>query len=251
MSGLRALSVSRTPDIIWKANRFSMLMNEFELTGRSTSHVVAINELDCSLHVEAVTSLLAMRAAAKKNGIDLRVRSAFRDFDTQLLIWNRKWRGERPLLSRTGQPLDAAALTPDERLDAILIWSAIPGGSRHHWGTEFDLIDAAAVTPGYQVQLIPEAYASDGIFAKLYSWLEANARRFGFYRPYRTDQGGVSPEPWHFSYAPVSLRAMELLSLTMLRRVLEQSEIDGRPQILARLPEIYTRFLLAVDLPSN
>jgi hypothetical protein len=33
--------------------------------------------------------------------------------------------------------------------------------------------------------------------------------------------------------------------------VLEQSEIEGKPQILARLPEIYTRFLLAVDLPEK
>jgi LAS superfamily LD-carboxypeptidase LdcB len=224
-------------------------MNEFELTGRDTSHVVAIDQLNCSLHVEAVTSLLAMRDAAARDGIDLQIRSAFRDFDTQLLIWNRKWRGERPLLSRDGVPLDAAALTPGERLDAILTWSAIPGGSRHHWGTEFDLVDVAAVPPGYQVQLVPAEYASDGVFARLTVWLEANARRFGFFRPYRTDRGGVSPEPWHFSYAPVSMRAMELLSLAMLRRVLEQSEIEGKSQVLARLPEIYTRFLLAIDLP--
>jgi LAS superfamily LD-carboxypeptidase LdcB len=225
-------------------------MNELELTGRDTSHVVAINQLKCSLHIETVTSLLAMRDAAARDGLDLQIRSAFRDFDTQLLIWNRKWRGERPLLGRDGMPLDAAALTPGERLDAILTWSAIPGGSRHHWGTEFDLVDMAAVPPGYQVQLVPAEYASDGVFARLTAWLEANARRFGFFRPYRTDRGGVSPEPWHFSYAPVSMRAMELLSLAMLRRVLEQSDIEGKSQVLARLPEIYTRFLLAIDLPA-
>lgn len=226
-------------------------MNELELTGRVDSHVVNITELGCSLHIEAVTSMLAMRAAAQQSGIDLQIRSAFRDFDTQLLIWNRKWRRERPLLSRDSQPLDAATLSPDERLDAILTWSAIPGGSRHHWGTEFDLVDATAIPSGYQVQLVPAEYASDGVFAKLNHWLNDNARRFGFYRPYGTDRGGVSPEPWHFSYAPVSMRAMELLSLSILRRVLEQSDIEGRPQILARLPEIYTRFLLAVDLPTS
>jgi len=225
-------------------------MNELELTGRSNSHVVSIAELGCSLHIEAVASLLAMRTAAAREGIQLQVRSAFRDFDTQLLIWNRKWRGERVLLGRDGSPLDSTQLGPDERLDAILTWSAIPGGSRHHWGSEFDLIDAAAVPAGYQVQLVPAEYASDGLFAKLTAWMDANARRFGFFRPYATDRGGFMPELWHFSYAPVSMRAMELLSLSMLRRVLEQSGIEGRAHVLARLPEIYTRFLLAVDLPK-
>jgi hypothetical protein len=73
--------------------------------------------------------------------------------------------------------------------------------------------------------------------------------RFGFFRPYRTDRGGVSPEPWHLSYAPVSLPALESLSLSMLRHVLEGSPIAGKPHVLARLPEIYTRFMLAVDSP--
>jgi hypothetical protein len=32
--------------------------------------------------------------------------------------------------------------------------------------------------------------------------------------------------------------------------VLEASSIDGKSHVLARLPEIYTRFLLAVDSPG-
>ena len=76
-------------------------------------------------------------------------------------------------------------------------------------------------------------------------------QRFGFFRPYRTDRGGVSPEPWHLSYAPVSLPALESLSLSMLRHVLEGSAIAGKPHVLARLPEIYTRFMLAVDSPAQ
>ena len=35
----------------------------------------------------------------------------------------------------------------------------------------------------------------------------------------------------------------------MLRHVLEGSPIAGKPHVLARLPEIYTRFMLAVDSP--
>lgn len=224
-------------------------MNELELTGRSRAHVVSVNALRCELHFQTVTSLLAMRDAAAHAGIDLQCRSSFRDFETQLLIWNRKWRGERPLLDRAGEPLPHTSLSPDELLDAILVWSAIPGGSRHHWGSDVDLIDAAAIPAGYQVQLVPAEYAPQGIFARLSGWLNDHAASFGFFRPYRTDRGGVSPEPWHLSYAPVAMPAMEALSLATLRRVLTDSDIEGKPQLLARLPEIYTRFLLNIDLP--
>ena len=108
---------------------------------------------------------------------------------------------------------------------------------------------AASVPAGYKVELLPAEYAATGIFARLSAWLDANMHRFGFFKPYRTDRGGVSPEPWHLSYAPVSMPALESLSLSMLRQVLDASAIAGKPHVLARLPEIYTRFMLAVDAP--
>ena len=37
----------------------------------------------------------------------------------------------------------------------ILEWSALPGASRHHWGSEFDVFDLAALPEGYRVQLLP------------------------------------------------------------------------------------------------
>jgi LAS superfamily LD-carboxypeptidase LdcB len=226
-------------------------MNELELTGRARTHIVEMQQPHCMLHYEAVVSFLAMRDAAASDGIDLVARSSFRDFDTQVLIWNRKWQGERPIFDRLGRELDRAKLADPDVVDAILCWSAVPGGSRHHWGSDVDVIDTAAVPSGYSVQLVPEEYASDGIFAKLSAWLEANMKSFGFFRPYRTDRGGVSPEPWHLSYAPVSLPALEELSLSMLRQVIEGSSLAGKPYVLARLPEIYTRFLLAIDSPTS
>lgn len=225
-------------------------MNELELTGQARTHVVDLSDPRCALHYEAVASFLAMRDAARADGIDLTPRSSFRDFQAQIGIWNRKWAGERPIYDRRGALLERARLSESAAVDAILCWSAIPGGSRHHWGSDIDVIDAAAVPPGYNVELLPSEYASDGIFARLSQWLDANMRRFGFYQPYRTDRGGVSPEPWHLSYAPVSQAALESLSLSTLRRVLEGSNIEGKPHVLARLPEIYTRFLLAVDSAS-
>lgn len=226
-------------------------MNELELTGRARTHVVELQHPRCVLHYEAVASFLAMRDAAAEDGIDLAARSGFRDFDTQMLIWNRKWTGERQLNDRNSQPVERSRLGDDEAVDAILCWSAIPGGSRHHWGSDVDVIDASAVPEGYAVQLVPAEYAADGIFSRLTAWLDAHMTRFGFFRPYRTDRGGVSPEPWHLSYAPVSVPALESLSLSMLRQAIETSPIEGKPYVLARLPEIYTRFMLAIDGPGR
>jgi LAS superfamily LD-carboxypeptidase LdcB len=224
-------------------------MNEFETTGRACSHVVQLDVPRCTLHYEAVASFLAMRDAAAGAGIDLTVRSSFRDFATQLIIWNRKWRGEKPLYSREGVLLDSSNLADDDKVDAILAWSAVPGGSRHHWGSDIDVIDAASVPAGHDVQLTPEEYSPSGIFARLSAWLDANMANFGFFRPYRTDKGGVCIEPWHLSYAPVSAPTLERLGLTVLRRALEAAELEGKAQVLERLPEIYTRYVLNVDAP--
>ena len=226
-------------------------MNEFELTGRARTHVVELLQPRCVLHYEAAASFLAMRDAAADDGIDLAARSSFRDFDTQMLIWNRKWAGEKPLYDRNNQLIARSTLADSEAVDAILCWSAIPGGSRHHWGSDIDVIDVATVPEGYAVQLVPSEYASDGIFSRLSAWLDTNMSRFGFFRPYRMDRGGVSPEPWHLSYAPVSVPALESLSLSMLRQVIDASPIAGKPHVLSRLPEIYTRFMLTIDGPGR
>ncbi|MET0498465.1 MAG: M15 family metallopeptidase [Steroidobacteraceae bacterium] len=226
-------------------------MNELELTGRARTHVVELQDPRCALHYEAIASFLAMRDAAAVEGIQLSARSSFRDFETQLSIWNRKWSGERPILNRQGQVCLRETLSDADTVEAILCWSAVPGGSRHHWGSDVDVIDSAAVPSGYMVQLVPEEYGPDGIFASLSAWLDANLHRFGFFRPYRTDRGGVRPEPWHLSYAPVSGPALESLSLSTLRQVLDASSIAGKPYVMARLPEIYTRFLLSIDTPSG
>lgn len=225
-------------------------MNELELTGLARTHIVDLEQPRCSLHYEVVASFLSMRDAAGRAGIDLVARSSFRDFNVQLGIWNAKWRGERPLYARDGSLLSADALSPDQKLDAILIWSALPGGSRHHWGSDLDVVDAAAVPTGYAVKLVPDEYAIDGIFGPLSAWLDENMHQYGFFRPYSKERGGVSPEAWHLSYAPVSMPAIESLSLSALRKVIETNPLEGREHILARLPEIYTRFLLAIDMPG-
>ena len=169
------------------------MLNDLELTGRARTHVVQVDDLRCALHRDVLEPFLALRAAARRDGIDLKVFSAFRDFSAQLSIWNRKFSGQRPLFTRDGGVLEHAALGVDELLEAILNWSALPGASRHHWGSDIDVFDAAAIAPDYRVQLLPEEFAEGGPFARLNHWLAEHAARFGFFRPYDRERGGVYP----------------------------------------------------------
>jgi LAS superfamily LD-carboxypeptidase LdcB len=222
-----------------------------QLTGRSRDHLQELSDPRCSLHREVVGSFLAMRAAAAADGLDLVAFSSFRDFDRQLAIWNGKFRGEREMQDRAGRRLDALALPPAERVAAILWWSALPGASRHHWGTDFDVMDLAAVPPGYRIRLVPEEYRPGGPFHRLTTWLDANMQAYGFFRPYSTDRGGVAPEPWHLSHAPVAQRAQRALSVERLREVLAASEIEGKEAVLATLVENFRRYVVEVDAPPE
>ena len=143
------------------------MLDPLELTGRARTHVVQLDELRCALHRDVVEPFAALRAAAAREGMDIRVFSAFRDFAAQLSIWNRKFSGQRPLFGRDGSLLQYASLDRDELIETILSWSALPGASRHHWGSDIDVFDAAAVAPDYRVQLLPEEYADGGPFAEL------------------------------------------------------------------------------------
>jgi LAS superfamily LD-carboxypeptidase LdcB len=226
------------------------------LTGRSRSHVVEIAEPQCVLHPDAAAAFLAMRVAAAAAGIDLAPSSSFRDVDRQLAIWNAKFRGERVLFNRSGQPLAFDSIAADELIDAILAWSALPGASRHHWGSDLDVIDGNALRakrasdPQYQVQLLPQEFAPGAIFASLSAWLEANAGQFGFFRPYVEDLGGVMPEPWHLSYAPVSTAAQAEYEPQMLAQAISGADFAGKEAVLRRLPELVQRYVMTVSPPA-
>lgn len=225
------------------------MLDRLELTGRARTHVVQLDELRCALHRDVIGPFAALRAAAARAGIDLRVFSAFRDFKAQLSIWNRKYSGQRPLFARDGSLLQHASLAPDQLIEAILRWSALPGASRHHWGSDIDVFDAAAVPPGYRVQLLPEEYAKGGPFAELDRWLDQNAGRFGFFRPYDRDRGGVHPEPWHISHAATAVPALERLTPELVAEAVQAGQVLGGAAVLQRLEEIFRRFVVNVAQP--
>lgn len=222
-----------------------------ELTGRSRRHVVWIEEPRCVLHADAAAAFTRLCRAARRAGLDPAAASSFRDFDTQVRIWNEKWNGRRPLYDRDGTRLDASRLSPAARVRAILVWSAPPGASRHHWGSDLDIYDRSALKPGVGPQLVPAEYAPGGPFAALAEWLERHMHRFGFYRPYRTDRGGVSPEPWHLSHEATAREASRRLRPATLRAAIAGSELEGRSALLKALPDVYRRYVRAVDPPPR
>lgn len=225
------------------------MFSPLELTGRSRTHLVELADPPCALHRAVAEPFLALRAAAARDGIDLVPFSSFRDFDRQLAIWNAKASGERALLDTDGQPLDARSLDEESLVAAILHWSALPGASRHHWGTDFDVMDAAAMPPGYRLQVMPQEYAPGGVFEVLGAWLDMHAADFGFYRPYSTWRGGVQPEPWHLSHATVASAAQAQFSVEVLRDALAAAPLAGKIAVTRQLPQIVARYVLNVDAP--
>ncbi len=149
------------------------------LTGLSTDHLVVLSGAH-RLQPQAAEAFQAMQQAAKVAGFDLQPASTFRDFGRQLAIWNGKFRGERPVLDQDSQPIDIFSLDTAARCEAILRWSALPGTSRHHWGSDLDIYDPSRLPTGEKLQLEPWEYDAGGYFYPLTQWLSAHMAEFGF-----------------------------------------------------------------------
>jgi LAS superfamily LD-carboxypeptidase LdcB len=224
-------------------------MNPEQLTGQTRSHIEALTDPPCHLHSQVAAPFLNMRRAARADGIELTPLSSFRSFERQLAIWNGKFSGERSMLDVDGRHLDGAALAPPQRVQAILLWSALPGASRHHWGSDLDLVDANAATGALADKLTRAAFAPGGPYAHVDRWLSAHAARFGFFRPFQGIRSGVQPEPWHVSFAPVAEKARRALSSGVLREALAAAPLLGKEAVLQRLDELHERYVATIDLP--
>ena len=139
------------------------------------------DKADMYLRKETYEAFQKMHAAAAKDGVSLKIISATRNFARQQAIWEGKWHN----LSQIK--------TPKDRALKILEFSAMPGSSRHHWGTDMDLNN------------LTNEYFDAGAGKKMYDWLMQHASTFGFCQPYsvgRTE--GYHEEKWHRTYMPLS-----------------------------------------------
>lgn len=135
----------------------------------------------------------AMKKEAAISGINLYSVSSYRNFEKQTSLWNRKFNRYKE------SGLDDLAC-----LNKILEYSALPGASRHHWGTDIDLSDLNVTQPADVLN--PKHFKMGGVYEKLGEWLAKNANSFGFYEAYteNPDRPGFHYEPWHYSFAEVS-----------------------------------------------
>jgi zinc D-Ala-D-Ala carboxypeptidase len=161
------------------------------------------------LRKEAYEAFVKMATAARLENVKLVIISATRNFDRQKTIWENKWNGKV-----TVGGVNLTTLTdPSHRARQILLYSSMPGTSRHHWGTDIDL------------NALEESYFQSGEGKKVYQWLQKNAATYGFCQPYTSkNQGrtGYEEEKWHWSYLP--------LSVDLLKRynaIIQSDDIQG------------------------
>ena len=146
------------------------------------------------LQKETCDMFLKMKSVAEKDSVFLKINSGARNFNVQKHIWEKRWDGKKRL--RDGSSAKNIKNLKERSLK-LLLYTAMPGTSRHHWGTEIDL---------YHVN--GNKYYEKGKGLKEYKWLLKNAHKYGFHQVYsnkeKDHRTGYQEEKWHWSYMPIS-----------------------------------------------
>ena len=170
-----------------------------------------------NLREKAHDAFVEMKKAAYSDGVDIKIVSSYRDFYRQRSIWERKYM----------KYTEENGMKPMEAIDRIIEYSTIPGTSRHHWGTDIDIIDGYRKVEGDVLD--PKKFGEGAPFSDLKKWMDKNAADFDFYLVYTDNPGrrGFKYEPWHYSYAPISRPMLtEFRSKNILKLIVEE-EFDG------------------------
>ncbi len=185
-----------------------------ELTGKAT---IDLYGEGINLRKEAHDAFVLMKKAAYSAGFDIKMISSYRDFYRQEAIWERKY------ISYT----EEEGMLPIDAIAKIIEYSTIPGTSRHHWGTDIDIIDGYPKVNGDV--LVPEKFEEGGPFEPFKKWLDKNAEKFGFYLVYTDDyfRKGFKYEPWHYSYAPLSKPMLTQFRKKNIFRMIQNETFEG------------------------
>ena len=149
------------------------------------------------LRKEAAQALFQLYRAFKKDHgkLTFRVVSSTRNFNAQKKIWENKWHGRTMV---DGENLPKTTPNPATRGAKILRYSSMPGTSRHHWGTDFDL------------NSLNNNYFKSKEGKTLFAWMKTHAVNYGFCNPYNAGRmKGYEAEKWHWSYQPLSSRYLK------------------------------------------
>lgn len=180
------------------------------------------------LQKEVYEAFEQMKEAALKDGIKIRVVSSYRSFEHQKGIWTRKY-----------NRYIKQGMSPQAAISKIIEYSTIPGTSRHHWGTDIDIVDGGVPQP--KSVLEPEHFSEGKVFYNFKKWMDANASKFGFCLVYTAKEGrkGFRYEPWHFSYKPISYEMLKQYKSIDLKGMLQKEKIVGSEHFSDQFIQVY------------
>jgi len=209
-SSSATLAVSLIPTLYIKQDQEYSIM---ELMGKDD---ITLYGKGINLRKEAHDAFLDMKKAAYNAGIDLKIVSSYRNFQRQEAIFERKF---ITFTDNGMNPLDA--------IDKIIEYSTIPGTSRHHWGTDIDIVDGYRKVDGDV--LVPDKFEVGGPYEDFKLWMDENAETYGYHLVYTDDpkRRGFKYEPWHYSYAPLSIPMLEQLRGKNIASLLLREEFYG------------------------
>ncbi len=184
-----------------------------------------------NLRKEAHDAFLEMKKAAINDGIELKIVSSYRDFYRQEGIWERKYQSYT----------EEDGMEPMAAIDKIIEYSTIPGTSRHHWGTDIDIVDGYRNVKGDV--LVPEKFGEGGPYEDFKKWMDENSKKFDFHLVYTDDpkRKGFKYEPWHYSYAPISIPMLTAFRSKNILALLGQEEFIGSEHFTTGFVNNYIR----------
>ncbi|HBY70559.1 MAG TPA: D-alanyl-D-alanine carboxypeptidase [Flavobacteriaceae bacterium] len=210
---LSTTALAVLPHLSFSSNQQQFTVDQ--LIGKGNPDIVG-DSYTSKMHKEAKKAFLKMKEAASKEAIQIEIVSAYRSFERQKQIFEGKY-------NRFTQQ----GLSPIQAIEKIIEYSTIPGTSRHHWGTDIDIIDSNAPRP--ESVLLAKHFHGTGPFCKLKDWLTEHANSYGFYEVYtnNANRKGFKYEPWHFSYAPVSKPMLQEYKKLDVQAILKEEKIKG------------------------
>ena len=210
-SSISGLALTMAPTLAFSNEiEYSVL----ELMGKED---IALFGEGINLRKEAHDAFLEMKKAAYSDGIDIKIVSSYRNYNRQEVIWDRKYM----------RYTEDDGMDPLKAIDKIIEYSTIPGTSRHHWGTDIDIIDGYRKTDGDV--LVPEKFGIDGPFEDFKKWMDENSNKFDYYLVYTNEpkRRGFKYEPWHYSFAPISIPMLTAYRRLNILQLLRQEELYG------------------------
>ena len=169
---------------------------------------------------EAKARFEQMRAAMTTDKLkEIPLKSFHRPLKEQVGPWTRKFDKRRTTdAPDVGSSREVFEAFQKKILSHTNHGRAVPGMSRHALGTEFDIGETKN-----------SAFEKGGDYHSHFQWLNVNAWRYGFFRPYQGAEGvdenlrnkykrekgefvAIVEERWHWSYYPVAQAFWELVN---------------------------------------